>query len=233
VLEKAGMTETWARVPENRIRDCQSYNREYRIEKERRILRTGLKPGVPHDPKAAVIQEGTEDLCGHAGLFSTAADMTRFCRAVLEEKIVSGESLREMAVNRTGRRLPDGTHTQYLGYQCYVRHPNQYFSEIPRYMGRQAFGNAGFTGNHLSVDPEHGSFVFFLGNRVRGRLTVLLPEEGKTFRDYGLNEDGSGAVTWEDGTRVPSSVKYVHQKDEHLHRAVARVLGLEEVEYPE
>ena len=233
VLEPAGMTETWALVPEKRLPDCQCYEPEYRIMEGRHILRTGLKPGIPHDPKAAVIQAGTEDLCGHAGLFSTAADVTRFCRAVLAEKIVSGASLREMSVNRTGYLRPDGTHSQYLGCQCYVRHPNQYYSEIPRYMGRRAFGNAGFTGNHLSVDPEHCSFVFFLGNRVKGRLTMLLPETGKTFGDYGLCEDGSGMITWEDGTRVPSSVKYVHQKDEHLHKAVAKVLDLPEIPWTE
>ena len=229
ILEPAGMRETWALVPQERLGDCQCYDREYRIEGGKRICRTGLKPGVPHDPKAAVIQVGTEDLCGHAGLFSTAADMTRFCRAVLEERLVGGASLREMAVNRTGRLKPDGTHTQYLGYQCYVRHPNQYYSEIPAYMGLQAFGNAGFTGNHLSVDPEHGIFSFFLGNRVSGRLTVLLPEEGKTFADYGINPDGSGKMTWGDGQVIPSSVKYVHQKDEHLHRVIMKVLGLEEI----
>ena len=233
VLEKAGMTETWAKVPPERIADCQRYDPEYRIMNGRQIRRTGLVPGIPHDPKAALIQAGTGDLCGHAGLFSTAADMTRFCRAVLAEKIVNGASLQEMAVNRTGYRRPDGTYSQYLGYQCYVRHPDQYYSEIPRYMGRQAFGNAGFTGNHLSVDPEHGCFVFFLGNRVKGRLTMLIPEEGKDFADYGLNGDGSGIVMWEDGTRVPSSVKYVHQKDEHLHSVVAKVLDLPEIEWEE
>jgi len=233
ILEPAGMRETWALVPPERLGDCQSYDREYRIEGEKWICRTGLKPGVPHDPKAAVIQAGTEDLCGHAGLFSTAADMTRFCRAVLEEKLVSGASLREMAVNRTGHPKPDGTHTQYLGYQCYVRHPNQYFSEIPVYMGMRAFGNAGFTGNHLSVDPEHGSFAFFLGNRVKGRLTVLLPEEGKTFADYGICPDGSGRILWKDGQEKPSSVKYVHQKDAHLHRVIMEVLGLKEIGFAE
>ena len=233
VLDRAGMTETWALVPEERIADCLRYDPEYRIMNGKRIRRIGLKPGVPHDPKAAVIQAGTEDLCGHAGLFSTATDMEKFCRAVLEEKIVSGASLREMAANRTGYRRADGSYSQYLGYQCYVRHPQQYYSEIPRYMGWRAFGNAGFTGNHLSVDPEHGSFVFFLGNRVQGRLTMLIPEEGKTFGDYGLNEYGSGVVVWDDGTRVPSSVKYVHQKDEHLHKAIAKVLELPEIEFEE
>lgn len=231
VLEPAGMAETWVRVPPERLGDCQSYDGEHRIENGRRILRAGLRPGIPHDPKAAVLQSEGEDLCGHAGLFSTAADMEKFCRAVLEERIVSGGSLREMAVNRTGRRRADGTYTQYLGYQCYVRHPDQYYSEIPRYMGRRAFGNAGFTGNHLSLDPERGAFVFFLGNRVKDRLTMVIPEEGKTLEDYGLQPDGSGKVLWEDGALVPSSVKYVHQKDEHLHRAVAKVLDLPEVPF--
>ena len=233
VLEPAGMKETWAKVPAERIGDCQRYSREHRIEKGRYILREGPEPGVPHDPKAEALQGDTGDLCGHAGLFSTAGDMVRFCRAVLAEKIVSGESLREIAVNRTGRLLADGTHTQYLGLQCYVRHPEQYYSEIPVYMGRSAFGIGGFTGNHVSVDPARGLFTVFLGNRVRNRLTVLLPEEGKTLENYGLNADGSGRFRWPDGETVPSSVLYVHQKDAHLHRAVAETLDLPEIPFEE
>jgi hypothetical protein len=64
-----------------------------------------------------------------------------------------------------------------------------------------------------------------------GRLTMVLPEEGKNLTDYGLAPDGSGGIVWEDGTRVPSSVKYVHQKDEHLHRAIAKVLELPELAF--
>ncbi len=229
VLEPAGMRETWARVPDERLCDCQDYRGEYRIEGSRRIHRETPEPGVPHDPKAALLQGRDGDLCGHAGLFSTMGDMTRFCRAILDGKIVSRCSLREMAVNRTGYRRADGSYTQYLGYQCYVRHPQQYYSEIPAYMGRSAFGNAGFTGNHLSVDPERDLFVFFLGNRVRNRLTVLLPEAGKTLTDYGLHPDGTGKIRWENGDVIPSSVQYVHLKDEHLHRSVAEVMGWEDV----
>ena len=231
ILEKAGMRETWASVPDERRGDCLSYDLEHRIEKGKRILRKGLRPGVPHDPKAAVLQDDTDDLCGHAGLFSTGEDMIRFCRAVLAEKIVSGNSLREMSINRTGHLLPDGSYTQYLGYQCYLRHPCQYFSEIPAYMGGRAFGIGGFTGNHVSVDPESGVFVVFLGNRVRNRLTTLLPEEGKSLTDYGLAADGTGRFRWEDGTEVFSSVQYVHQKDAHFHRVVAKVLDLPLIPY--
>ena len=39
VLEPAGMAETWAKVPAERLADCQSYDREHRIEKGKYILR--------------------------------------------------------------------------------------------------------------------------------------------------------------------------------------------------
>ena len=233
IFDPLGMRDTFARVPPDRLADCLRYDREHRIEGARRILRQDPAPGVPHDPKAALLQGASDDLCGHAGLFSTLDDLVRLCRGVLGGKVISPESLRLMAVNRTGRLLPDGTWSQHLGYQCYVRHPDQFFSEIPSYMGLRAVGIAGFTGNHLSLDPDRGVFCLMLGNRVRNRLTVLLPEEGKTLRDYGLNEDGSGLFRWSDEELVPSSVQYVHQKDLHLHRVVARVLGLRQMTFAE
>ncbi len=225
VLIPAGMHHTWARVPENRRRDCQTYRREHRIENGKMILREGTPAGVPHDPKAAVLQGDSGDLCGHAGLFSTIGDMIRFCQSLLRGDLLSADSLAEIAVNRTGRRLPDGTYTQYLGYLCYLKHPDQYFSEVPVYMGGSAFGLAGFTGNHAVIDPEKGIFSLYLGNRVSDRLTVLIPGEGKEYSDYGLRKDGLGTFRWPDGETVLSSVNYVHQKDSHFHNAVEKVLG--------
>ena len=114
-----------------------------------------------------------------------------------------------------------------------MRHPVQYWSEIPAYMGSRAFGIGGFTGNHVSMDPKRNIFTIFLGNRVRNRLTVLVPEAGKTLTDYGLNGDGSGTFPWEEGLVLPSSVKYVHQKDAHLHSAVMETLNLPAVPFGE
>ena len=227
ILDPAGMRETFARVPEERRGDCLLYGPEYRIERERRICRRTAGRGIPHDPKAALLQGDTGDLCGHAGLFSTLGDMERLARALLAGRIISRDSLRRMAVNRTGRQKPDGHYTQYLGYQCYLKHPDQYFSEIPAAMGPAAFGIGGFTGNHFSIDPEGDRYTIFLGNRVRERLTVLIPEEGKTRTDYGLHPDGTGEIRWTDGEMHASSVDYVHQKDAHFHAAVERALGTE------
>lgn len=223
ILRPAGMRETWAGIPEDRISDCLLYSPEYRIEKEKWICRENPR-GMPHDPKAALLQGKSGDLCGHAGLFSTRGDMERFCRGILEGKILRPGSLKKLAVNRTGRRYPDGSYGQYLGYLCYVKHPDQYFSEIPFSMSRESFGIGGFTGNHVSVDPAQKRFTVFLGNRVRDRLTVLVPEAGKSFSDYGLNPDGTGSILWKDGSRHFSSVNYVHHKDARLHSVIDGIL---------
>lgn len=222
ILHPLGMKDTFSVVPEAERYRCVSCDGEHRIERGRYILRS-TEPGMPHDPKAHLLWP---EAAGHAGLFSTEGDMTRLCQGLLRYDVISRESLLFMARNRTGCRRPDGSWTQFLGSQCYVKHPQQYFSEIPLYESDKAIGLSGFTGHHLSVDAETGVFALFLGSRVLDRLTVLLPEEGKSITDYGLNPDGTGCVPWPDGRRVWSSVDYVHHKDAHLHAEVANALGL-------
>ena len=93
-------------------------------------------------------------------------------------------------------------------------------------MGEQAFGLSGFTGHHLAIEPERGLFSLFLGDRVLNRLTVLRPPAGMTLTDFGLDAAGFGALVWDDGRTVFSSVDYVHQKDGRLHAPLARMLGV-------
>ncbi len=222
ILHPLGMKDTFSLVPETERYRCVSCDGEHRIERGRYILRS-TEAGMPHDPKAHLLWP---EAAGHAGLFSTEGDMTRLCQGLLRYEVLSRESLLFMARNRTGYRRPDGSWTQFLGSQCYVKHPQQYYSEIPLYESDRAIGLSGFTGHHLSVDVETGVFALFLGNRVLDRLTVCVPEEGKKITDYGLNPDGTGCVLWPDGSHVWSSVDYVHHKDAHLHAEVANALGL-------
>ncbi len=224
ILDPLSMKETFCRVTEALRGRCVSTDREHRIEKGQYILRTGILPGTPHDPKARILYGEEEDCPGHAGLFSTAGDLIRLCQGVLTGKVVSPDSLCRMAENHTGRLMDDGTWSQCLGCQCYVRHPDQHFSETPAFMSDAAIAWSGFTGNHLAIDPEKGIFEFYLGSRVMDRVSVILLNEGEALTDYGLHEDGTGEVTWPDGTRVISSVQYVYLKDEHLHPVLGAVL---------
>ena len=223
ILGPLAMRDTWLVVPESKRSLCVSCNNEHRIERGQYIRRDGVLPGTPHDPKARVLYP---EPCGHAGLFSTTADLVKLCQGLLRYDVISRESLLFMSRNRTGHQRPDGSYQQYLGAQCYVRHPIQRHSEVPVYESDKAISLSGFTGHHLSVDVETGVFALFLGNRVQNRLTVLVPEAGKSITDYGLNPDGTGCILWPDGRRIWSSVNYVYQKDVHFHQAVQNELDL-------
>ena len=228
ILTPAGMQETFAVVPEALRSRCVCYNYEHRIEGDNWILRTDVPCGAPHDPKALLLSDGGRDLCGHAGLFSTRKDMVRFAQALLSGELLRPETLCEIGVNRTGFSHGDGTYRQYLGYLCFSKHPLQRLSEVPHWMGARSIGLSGFTGNHLSLDPDAGRFVLFLGNRCHGRVSHIVPPEGKDLSAYGLDARGVGLVRWSDGRLVPSSAKYVYFKDEMLHAPIEsrmRALG--------
>lgn len=223
ILAPLCMNDTYLVVPEDKRGLCVSCNNEHRIERGQYILRAGIEPGTPHDPKARVL---FPEPCGHAGLFSTRDDLVKLCQGLLRGDVLSRDGLIAMSRNRTGHLRPDGTYQQYLGAQCFVKHPQQRHSEVPAYESDKAISVSGFTGHHLSVDVETGMFVLFLGNRVQNRLTVLVPEAGKSLTDYGLKADGTGSLVWTNGVRIFSSVNYVYQKDVHFHQAVANEMGL-------
>ncbi len=217
IFRPAGMVETYSMVPETRIQDCACYNFEHRILADQYHLRMDAPAGVPHDPKARILRDGGRDLCGHAGLFSTMADMIKLCQALLSKRLLSMDTLLEIGTNQTGRLGADGSYRQYLGYLCFVKSPLQRFSEVPQWMGARAFGMSGFTGNHIAIDPEAGIFDLFLGNRCHNRVSVIQPPEGKDISSYGLAKEGEGVIDWADGRKVQSSYLYIHQKDKKLH----------------
>jgi len=222
ILRPAGMDDTYARVPEGKRSRCICYNYEHRIVRDRYILRTDTDLGVPHDPKAMLLSGSGHDLCGHAGLFSTRADMVHFAQALLRGELISRDSLLEIATNRTGRYNEDGTYRQPLGFLCFTKHPLQRLSEVPAHMGAHALGISGFTGNHLVLDPELDCFEVFLGNRCHGRVSHITPPQGVALSHYGLDDIGAGLVPWPDGRHIPSSAKYVYQKDACLHEPIVQ-----------
>lgn len=224
IFTPIGMNETYASVPEEKKHRCLCYNYEHRIVRDQYILRTEIPLGEPHDPKALLLSRGGRDLCGHAGLFSTRADMVRFAQSLLSNELLSEDLLREIGTNRTGRNNPDGTYRQPLGFLCFTKHPQQRLSEVPAYMGPHGMGISGFTGNHLVLDPDLGVFTLFLGNRCHGRVSHITPPEGITLANYNLDEQGAGLIRWNDGRLVPTSARYVYLKDAYLHDPIVSIM---------
>jgi uncharacterized protein YbbC (DUF1343 family)/CubicO group peptidase (beta-lactamase class C family) len=117
--------------------------------------------GTVHDPRAAALG----GVAGHAGLFSTAADLAIYCDAMLRGARHGDESARIMsrATEAEMLRARDvAGNRRALGWDNrsgYSTNRGELFSD-------RAFGHGGFTGTAMWVDPELDLFVIFLSNRL-------------------------------------------------------------------
>ena len=128
--------------------------------------------GVVHDPTARRMG----GVAGHAGLFSTAADLATFCRMLLAGGVFqSARILSPLAVEKmTSAASPDlETNTRGLGWDI----DSTFSSNRGELLPIGSFGHTGFTGTSIWIDPSTGMFVVFLSNRVhpdgKGDVTPL------------------------------------------------------------
>lgn len=125
-----------------------------------RILR-----GEVHDENAGRLG----GVSGHAGLFSTAPDLARFARWLLDTRLPPGRPLggsgpylpHELVVEFTRRQgIPTGS-SRALGWDT----PSENSSAGTK-LGPNAFGHTGFTGTSIWFDPDRDLFIVLLSNRV-------------------------------------------------------------------
>jgi uncharacterized protein YbbC (DUF1343 family)/CubicO group peptidase (beta-lactamase class C family) len=128
--------------------------------------------GTVHDPTARRMG----GVAGHAGLFSTAADLATFCRMILGGGTYRGvRVLSPLAVARmTSRATPEAERiARGLGWDI----DSPFSLNRGELLPRGSFGHTGFTGTSLWLDPASGLFVIFLSNRVhpdgKGDVTPL------------------------------------------------------------
>ena len=212
-----GMSRTFAEVPEQLLRETVDCNYERRIVNGAFWLDTACPPGTVHDPKARLLNTGRKSPCGHAGVFASLDDMTILARGLLGGALLSRKTLLEIGVNRTGGKLPDGTDSQYMGYLCYSKQPDQTFSEVPAYFGHKTIALNGFTGNHFSVDPEKNQFMILLANRIHNRATTVTGRANP--------EDKTETILWDDGKTYIVSQNFVYTKDKYLKNHIGDILA--------
>jgi uncharacterized protein YbbC (DUF1343 family)/CubicO group peptidase (beta-lactamase class C family) len=117
--------------------------------------------GEVHDPTSYRMG----GVAGHAGLFSTAADLAIYCQMILNGgdyrgvRILAPLTVAEM----TRPRLVSSTGwTRGLGWDINTSFSSNRGDLFP--LG--SFGHTGFTGTSLWIDPASEMFVIFLSNRV-------------------------------------------------------------------
>ena len=217
IVVPLGMTRTFAEVPAELLPQTVDCNYERRIVNGAFWLDTACPPGTVHDPKARLLNTARPAPCGHAGVFASLDDMTKLAQGLLQDALLSRKTLLEIGVNRTGGKLPDGTDSQYMGYLCYSKQPDQTFSEVPAYFGPRTIALNGFTGNHFSVDPEKNQFMILLANRIHNRATTV------TGRANPL--DKTETILWDDGKTYIVSQNFVYTKDKYLKNHIGDILA--------
>ena len=130
-----------------------------------RCAPTEIQNGIPligkvHDPLAG-LQGGVS---GNAGLFSTADDLYRFARLLLNEGEFNGRRIfSPLSVKRMteiyGR---SGFAGRGLGWDL----DSNYSTNGGDLFGPGSYGHTGYTGTSIWIDPETETAVIFLTNRV-------------------------------------------------------------------
>jgi CubicO group peptidase (beta-lactamase class C family) len=128
--------------------------------------------GIVHDPTARRM----DGVAGHAGLFSTAADLSRFCRMLINGGALDGARILAPATiaRMTAPSTPIGMRdVRGLGWDI----DSSFSSNRGELFPIGSFGHTGFTGTSLWIDPQSKVYVVFLSNRVhpdgKGDVTPL------------------------------------------------------------
>lgn len=115
--------------------------------------------GVVHDPTSRRMG----GVAGHAGLFTTANDLARFARMLLQGGELGGRRVfRPATVRRmTSVQSPPGLPRRGFGWDIDSPYAGPRGGRFP--IG--SYGHTGWTGGSLWIDPFSGTFVIFLSNR--------------------------------------------------------------------
>ncbi len=122
---------------------------------------TSRTRGRVHDPTAAALG----GVAGHAGLFSTAGDLARFCQMLLGNGEYAGRRVLKPETVRllTSKQSPFIGEARALGWDLDSAY------SIRGALPPGSFGHTGFTGTSVWIDPLTQTFVILLTNGVHGR----------------------------------------------------------------
>jgi uncharacterized protein YbbC (DUF1343 family)/CubicO group peptidase (beta-lactamase class C family) len=121
--------------------------------------------GVVHDPRARRMG----GVAGHAGVFSTADDLSKFAQALLQgSPILAGEMVEKMT---TPQQPPTAQVLRGFGWDI----DSPFSSNRGDLLPVGSFGHTGFTGTSIWIDPSTQTYIILLTNAVhlRGKGSAI------------------------------------------------------------
>ncbi|MEJ2193947.1 MAG: serine hydrolase [Ignavibacteriaceae bacterium] len=120
--------------------------------------RNRLVWGTVHDENASLL----DGVAGHAGLFSTAEDISHLLQMLINGGIYKGNRIINSETIQLFTTRSSTNSTRALGWDT----KSKYGSSAGDLFDLSSFGHTGFTGTSIWVEPTRKLFVIFLTNRV-------------------------------------------------------------------
>ena len=209
IIAPLGLTDSGYLPPaekRNRIAPTQYVTADGTLSNSGTMLR-----GVVHDPTARRM----DGVAGHAGYFSTAADVSTYAQALLDRLAgrPSKFPLDQLTLAKMVEPEQPATGTSLRGFGWDIDSP--FSTNRGTLFALGSFGHTGFTGTSLWMDPQSDTYVVILTNAVhpagghgivalRARIAdaaaqavgVKTQENGKLTQLTGYNESLTGARRW-------------------------------------
>jgi serine-type D-Ala-D-Ala carboxypeptidase len=169
-------------------------------------LKSRVAPTEVNPPRGYPLQGEVHDenayalggVAGHAGLFSTARDLSIFAQMMLNGgefngvRIVSDSTVALFTRRAAGSRA--------LGWDTCDGEGG-----CGRFLGDHAYGHTGFTGTSIWLDPDRQMFVILLTNRVHA---ARARRPAKVIADVRADLADAAAVACTDGTVLTTPVAF-------------------------
>lgn len=177
IFRMYGMNSTYLNVPSWELHRVANENFNTVVYKNG-IFETNVnnQPGTVHDPKAKAIGHSEGIAPGHAGFFSSKDDMIKFASSLMNEKILSKETLYSISDTETGF-IDEKSITRFYGSLVYLKQPDPKFLSVYPPLSGRAFMSPGFAGTELVVDPLNKISLFVASPRLHNRIYQINDEE--------------------------------------------------------
>jgi CubicO group peptidase (beta-lactamase class C family) len=161
-------------------------------------------------------------VAGHAGLFSSARDLARFARLMLDGGEIDGKRiLSEQVVKQMTSPLSCGSGTVVRGLGWDMNSP--FSSPKGKLFSDASFGHTGYSGSSIWIDPKQDLFVILLTtrlnyqdirsfNRLRRDISTIAVAE---FRQPGNLQQTTALLT------APAEIRRIPARPHHTaHRSI-------------
>lgn len=194
ILTPTFMRDTYLDVPEEKKDRIVSNNFSATVSNSGNIYenKTDIL-GISFDKSSQAFKTKFNNAPGHDGYFSTSSDMIKLGLALIDNKLISKESLFDISDSKTGGHIFDEWNRPIkktlLGSLCNIKDPNDRSGSIIACSGK-TFKLVGVTGTEFVVDPLNKCVLFIGSNKMHNRISnideklVDLDENTPMFDEY-------------------------------------------------